>query len=356
VKPWIDIHHLPSPEELESLETGSKPPNWLTKPSIPAPASKRESAIGPVLPLPDEGRFPGPPQAAIDEEDDMRWDFEEEMGDFQPREKPAADAGQVPGERAAGWFPRMVTTFGVLLLLILVGWLVYSVWNSRDRQTAISGAEPGADGGESWVGGAPGLAEKFANAATPEEWFDMVRDPERVAPLIRTFKPRFATGRPLAIQPGGSEPFGDRELYQFTVTYEDGRSRLIHILPTDDGPKVDWESFARSCGADISELKAPTPVEAELRVLVKRARYYNYNFADDRQWRAYELINGDWPETLTGYVSIGSGADDSLLRMVQSGANAPPTRVILQVRAGGEDGARGQCEILGVIQQGWVKP
>jgi hypothetical protein len=183
----------------------------------------------------------------------------------------------------------------------------------------------------------------------------MVRDPDRVARMIRAFKPKFASGRALSIRPFGSEPFGDDELYQFTVTYEDGRSRLIHVVPTPEGPKVDWEAFARSGGAGFSELTAPVKVETELRVLARRARYYNYNFADDRRWRAYEIINGDWPEPLTGYVAIGSIADDFLGRMVRPGLDDPPVRLILKVRGGGDDGARGQLEILEVVQQGWVK-
>ena len=245
---------------------------------------------------------------------------------------------------------------GITVLLLLIGWLVHSVWNSRDRQTASPLVESKVDVQEDWTKMALPLAGKFANASTPEEWISMVRDPERVAPLIRAFKPRFATGRPLGLKPFGSEPFGADEVYQFSVTYEDGRSRLIHVIPSPDGPKVDWESFARSGGAGFTELTGAAKVDAEMRVLVRRARYYNYNFADDRRWRAYEIINGDWPEPLTGYATIGSETDDALLRMVGPTVDSSPVRVILNVRAGGEDGARGQLEILQVVQQGWVKP
>jgi hypothetical protein len=360
-KQWTNIKRLPTPEELESMDPHPQPPEWLVRPELPKPPAPRDGfpdSVQRSASFREDGlssrpeELPAEPEGPDDEP--PAWDLAE-IEELQPRKKPepGADATRRPSRPA--WFPRMLAFSGVALLLVLVGWLVHSVLTSRDRQTPAAIFESKAEDPADWRKLAPAVAEKFANSSSPEEWLPMVRDPDRVARMIRAFKPKFASGRALSIRPFGSEPFGDDELYQFTVTYEDGRSRLIHVVPTPEGPKVDWEAFARSGGAGFSELTAPVKVETELRVLARRARYYNYNFADDRRWRAYEIINGDWPEPLTGYVAIGSIADDFLGRMVRPGLDDPPVRLILKVRGGGDDGARGQLEILEVVQQGWVK-
>ena len=342
------------------MDPQPRPPEWLLKPAIPQPSAKRDFLPGPSLGGAQPGGGPSSPEmkvssTEIEDDEPVDWDIGD-VGDFKPKQKPEAPANAGRGRTPSAWFSRTLTSFAVFLLLILIGWLVRLVWSSHDRQTSTPLFETPEEGREDWHKLAPALAERFANADSAEDWISMVRDPERVAPLIRAFKPRFAVGRPLGIKAFGSEPFGSDELYQFSVTYEDGRSRLIHILPTPDGPKVDWEAFARSGGADFGQLSAPAVVEAELRVLVRRARYYNYNFADDRRWRAYEILNGDWPEPFTGYTQIGSLADEALARIIAPGLDASPVRVILKVRTGGDDGARGQLEILEFVQQGWVKP
>lgn len=359
LKRWTDIHRLPSPEELESMDPQPKPPEWLVRPAIPQPSVKRDLLPGPVGP-PPPGNEPSPPVSSSlpadnQNEEPVAWEIGE-VEQFQPREKPEPPATGTRGRKPPGRYPRMLTFFAVILLVCLSAWLIHSVWNSRDRQTSAPIFESRGGAGEEWRKQVPALAERFANASTAEEWLSMARDPERVAPLVHAFKPSFAKGRPLGIKAFGTEPFAGDELFQFSVTYEDGRSRLIHVIFTEDGPKVDWESFARSGGAGFGELTAPTEVEAELRVLVRRARYYNYNFADDRRWRAYEILNGDWPEPFTGYAPMGSLSDDTLFRITGPNVDASPVRVILKVRAGGDDGARGQMEILEFVQQGWVKP
>lgn len=365
LKRWIDIHQLPSPEEMEQQETQQPHLDWSSRASIPPPSTK----IDLLLASADRWRTQAlvsdvpPPELPTAEADGEEWgpapgDWEDGWdpeGDDDLSALPAQEAASKPG-RPSTRLGRMVTLVGVLLLLVLVGWLVHSAWSSRVRQTNDRPDEFKAPPGGGWKEMAPLLARKFGNASTAEDWISMARDPERVAPLIRAFQASSATGKAIRIKPHGSEPFGREELFLFAVTYEDGRSRLIHVVPTGDGPKVDWESFARSCSVDFAELVAPVAVEAELRALVRPCRYYNYNFADDRRWRAFEVLNGDWPESLTGYAAVGSPAEVALLRMLGPGNDARPLRVILNVRAGGEDGARGQMEILEVVQQGWVKP
>lgn len=361
LKPWIDIHHLPTPDELESAEVEAKSPGWMSRPAIPQPSAKRDLPPGSmrsppspppsVEPIAEEGR--ALTTGNVDTEI-LSWSLED--ADLaQPEETPArTTAGKANG--SASRSPGVVAMFGSLVLLALVGWLVYSVWNSRDRQTQASPGAFAPSAQTHWREEFLPLARRFANAATADEWIPMIRDADRVAPMVRVFKPRFASGRPMGVAAFGSEAFGEEELYQFAVVYEDGRSRLIHIVPTADGPKVDWESFARAGETDFAGLRAVTSVEAEVRVLVRRARYYNYNFADDHRWRAFEISNGDWPETFTGYAETGSTVEQALLDMIPPEESAIPVRLILKVRGGGEDGARGQLEILQLVQQGWVKP
>lgn len=361
LKRWTDVHRLPSPEDLEATDPGIQAPEWLTRPVVPPPSPKHDIVSNAGLPMPPLTERSPSEEPSIPAEDeagqsiDWELDYDEEFLSKIHSSPQSGGEGQNRGSR----LPRAILLFGMLLLVFVIGWLVHSTLHSRDRWT--DAPEPqtqrtALEAREDWRKLVLPLVKRFAKASTPEEWGAMVRDPERVAPLILTFKPKFATGRPLGIKPFGSEPFGDGVLYQFSVTYEDGRSRLIHVLPTADGPKVDWESFARSGGAGFEELTGPVPVEAELRVLVKPAMYYNYNFSDDRQWRAYETMNGDWPDPLTGYAQVGSTAANALLRMAGQGLDDSPARFILKVRGGGEDGARGQLEILEVVQKGWVKP
>lgn len=258
-------------------------------------------------------------------------------------------------KRLPAWVVSMLAPVAVTLVLALVGWMVHSTINSQNR---MSGGKPvvvGAPREEKFAEKAPILARRFAEANSPEEWLSMVRDPERVGPMVQAFRPEVAVGKPIKVSPHGSEQLDEMEVLQFLVTYEDGRSRLIHVLPTEDGPKVDWESFARSGSTDFAGMSGADELpDAEIRVLVRPGNYYNYDFADDRQWIAFELTNGDWPETFTGYARADSPAARALSEITTD--DAPPKRALLRVRGGGENGPRRQCEILEVLHLGWVKP
>lgn len=406
LKPWIDIHRLPAPDELEFGDSKAPGKSGDTRPVIPPTQQVRPDAgtagrSVPSLPLagkalpplereeetltrevkavepPPNTVFPPKPEEpdttlgseseSWHAEEKEEWESDEEMGeeDFavgegtnaptrRRRKRTILKAKGWRERRLPQWVVYMVAPIAITLVLGAVGWMAYSAMNSQNRMSGVKSAAP-EEVQENWKDKAPVLARRFADASTAEDWLPMVRDAERVAPMVHSFAPEVATGRPIKVASHGSEGLGEDEILQYLVTYEDGRSRLIHILSTAEGPKVDWEAFARSGTSAYEDLiSATNSLEAELRVLVAKGNYYNFDFADDQAWGAFELTNGDWPEAFTGYAKKGSAVEARLQDITS--VSGPPRRVTLKVRVASGQGAHRQCEILEVVVESWVKP
>ena len=195
------------------------------------------------------------------------------------------------------------------------------------------------------------VAQFFTQSSDPYVRLRWCRDPERVASLLASFPEQAVSEIPKSVEPMGGISAGVLSYERFAVTFANGENRLLCVVRTDEGTRVDWEAYARSSNAltlwsaeakvarerqalvkkarqklrDAEQLVAEMPkpsqggldaeqaqetarkelaelenatellpseskeASAEVRVFASAVNYYNFRFSDDQVWRSYSL-------------------------------------------------------------------
>jgi len=142
----------------------------------------------------------------------------------------------------------------------------------------------------------------------------------------------------------------DLEYIMFFADFNDGSRRVICVVGTDDGPKVDWDSYARHCSESWEKILAGEVEQATVRVAPNRNELYTYEFADREKWMAYTLDSVDVEDPLYGYAEIGSEVGEKLAR----GAYTRVKSATLDIKINKDSIKRRQVEIVGFRGFGWV--
>jgi hypothetical protein len=199
------------------------------------------------------------------------------------------------------------------------------------------------------------IVDKFLAASTPQERLRWVRQPAAVADLMERF---YQDG------PGASEkvaglqkmPTGatdDQAFERFTVTMTDGSRRLLCVPFDESGARVDFKSYARHCSEPWSAVLDGTASKAtEMRVFLQRGSYYNYAFADERQWLCLIATSPELEHPIHLYARRNN---PDLLLFLQ---NPPqqPQRCTIALENTGEGHLKQQWQLTRVLATGWVAP
>ncbi len=204
-----------------------------------------------------------------------------------------------------------------------------------------------------------GLSEKevalaFLKARSWEERKRFVRNPLEVRARMHAY-PDEVTAYPIpaaglsgmgAVMPGGLIRY-----HRYGVGMEDGGRRLLCVVQTERGPRVDYDAFARYCSATWEELRDGQPA-AEARLIVQGGSFYGEPFKDSAKWRCFLLTSPDWPESAWGYAETTSTTAKVLAQLVEK----RPQRVTLAL-APPESGSdvHPQFVIERVVADGWIR-
>jgi hypothetical protein len=222
------------------------------------------------------------------------------------------------------------------------------------RVLEVSQAEVVGASAKDWRGALPiEAAEGFTRATTVEERLIWVRDPARVEPLMRAFFSGGPGARETvaALVPEGAVQRGDLHYERFRADLGGGRSRLACVVLTEDGGKVDFESYARHGSVPWDDLLGGRVAAAdEVRLFVDGGDYYNFDFSDDGQWRSFVARTPDLGEDLHVYARRGSPVEATLNELTASG----PAPVTLAVRSVDRSHERRLFEVTRVLAPAWV--
>ncbi|MGJ8725288.1 MAG: hypothetical protein ACSHYB_12080 [Roseibacillus sp.] len=202
------------------------------------------------------------------------------------------------------------------------------------------------------------VAMAFAKTDDVNERLKHCLDPERIATLLPNFPPQAVSEVGVSGKPMGEVIAGDLSIERYQTRFANGDARILFVVRTDDGPKVDWEAYARHSRALthwLEETENPsikrTEESAEVRIQAIPDSYYNFRFADERLWRAYRLTSPDLEqEAVTAYAAAGSVTERILTRELTA-----EKRMTLQLKSHPDDARRRQFEIEKVLAVGWVK-
>ena len=191
----------------------------------------------------------------------------------------------------------------------------------------------------------------FFDCKTIEEFPPLIRDPERVMPLVREYY------RTNPYQPGSARTFKGQGTAQvakkfasFSVVLRDYSTRAIALELTENGALVDWESWVGYCAIPwetFIEKKVTEPTVVRVRLV--RANYFNFNFRDDREWACFRLATSTDSSVVYGYAPL----DADFLRELPGPGDAEVT-AILKVSYPDPAIASNQVIITDFLQSGWV--
>ena len=198
---------------------------------------------------------------------------------------------------------------------------------------------------------AQAAAREFLHCNTFEEYAAVIRDPERVMPHVRKFyqdNPYQLTGRYSISKDGATEVA--KNFLSFQVVLGNYSKQQIAVELTDDGAKVDWESWVSYCEQPWDSFVEERTSEPTLvRVAITADSYYNFSFRDDSKWVCYRLSRSPDEPVIFGYLP-----SDSPLRKKLPKTQNIPEAVILKIRYPDDAVSGDQVLITDFVASGWV--
>jgi hypothetical protein len=257
----------------------------------------------------------------------------------------------------------------VLAFILVIGALVIYVKEIQDSD-AISAAPIGnAIGSSNEKVSKPSLsryslvdllkiaepfAEKFLNATRVEDLLPLIAYPEKHKEKMMAYYPDGS------VTPSGLIPFDSDMVVAFFELYaavpvktSDYKRRTLVFVETEQGIKIDWESWV-----GWSEIPWKTMVETKptkpmlVRAKYRVAHYYNFDFSDERKWSCYEIASPDESYFMYGYVERDSDLDH---RLKQNRENVF-IGVILKMSFPLGSQRSNQVLIQDRVAEGWILP
>lgn len=195
---------------------------------------------------------------------------------------------------------------------------------------------------------------RFATAAKPEDFLSLIRDRERVEPLIRKFytKENPWTPLPLAKKPDLSSLAVHRSFVVFDMPLQDFSTLPIALEQSPTGFLVDWESFVAYSELPWSELRQQRPRQPVLlRAVLRPMDYWNMDFPSAATHRCFQLSDKHGDNTLYGYVLKGSPVEAQIAKTLLTAAYV---NVVLNVKYPEKSTNDRQLEITDVLEKGWI--
>jgi hypothetical protein len=166
---------------------------------------------------------------------------------------------------------------------------------------------------------------RYVAAKSVDELLPLVRDPERVKPLMEAWHSRHP------IEPSKFDGLGvfqpldleGRLFWLITCLVEGDRPQTILMEQTEDGRVfVDWETQVCYQPMEWDEYadERPSGVSLDFRVYAEPDRngFYSHEFSDEDRWNVYRLTAKDSQEPLFGYAERGSELDEKLMELCRA--------------------------------------
>lgn len=277
-------------------------------------------------------------------------------------ERPWGEEGTRLGGLPYGWF--------VLFALVA---LVAGVWSLRSmkkgEEKAVQVQETVREkveedeleeaGARELVGAVEAAVESYLAADTLERILPLVRNPERVRPLIEE---TWSANPPRRLR--------FKRLAMFQPALLDGKSFWVVRADVVEGPsqnllleqtgerevKVDWETYVcyQPMPWDRFAVERPSGRSLEFRVWAAPDRFYSHEFSDAGKWACFRLTAKDSDEHVFGYAQADSEAA-KILRTYCAGSRNGVATVILSVRVPEESASPRGVVIEKIVEPRWAR-
>ncbi len=178
------------------------------------------------------------------------------------------------------------------------------------------------------------VLREFAEATSVDGLARLVRQPKRVAPLMRRYyadKQVFA-GPLKSIKILEPVTLGNRgDFWVATVVLGDRKTRSLILEIGESGkPLIDWETFVcdQPMKWDDFARQRPTGTSLDFRVYVQSDYFFSHEFANSDQWACFRLTALGSGETLFGYARAGSPEAREIHDLLQAHRNGQTSLIL----------------------------
>lgn len=265
------------------------------------------------------------------------------------RGNPEAGWGSASGQGAKSW--NIWLMLGGLLLLASAG---IGVWfMAGDDKREIMQARPeAADEVRDGLETAESVARAFLAESDPAKRLQWVRNAEEVESRLGEFPEEALAGVGRIEKVLGHQGDGGLPVTAFVVELPSGNVRLLEVVGTPGGPRVDWDAYARYGTASWEKLWSGEVQRAVVRVFCQPATERPMPFEDQRKWTSFRLSGSDLPQAALGFAQAGSVREERMKRVVLATPNYRQRFTLEILRHEGKD--EPLFEITRCLAVGWI--
>jgi hypothetical protein len=236
-----------------------------------------------------------------------------------------------------------------LLALWIVGmvWLVLPGMRMNDGATGKH-PEPASSG----VKTAEDVAKAFLQETDPAKRLEWVRHPDEVKTRLAEYpdEARQQVGKVTNIP--GRNPDGSCRVTAFMVKFPSQNHRLLEVVRTPAGPKVDWDAYARYSTEPWENLWSGAASKALVRVFCEASDERPEPFEDPARWTSFRLSGPELPHDALAFAETGTTHEAMIRRVVREW---PGNRARLVLEIVRHDGMNGPLfEITRCVAAGWI--
>jgi len=199
------------------------------------------------------------------------------------------------------------------------------------------------------------LADDFAKSTNPQIRLRMCRYPDQVSKRLDSYPERALSEAATEVTFIDVVNLGGIMAARFVAKFVDNSSRLICIVSTEDGLRVDWDCYARHNAKAVPLLLEGKTRSAELRIFARKSHYYNFTYRDDKRWTAFELSSPDFKDIIYAYSLKETTTGKLLDAAFKNAALEKSVQLTLQVSSNQDTHKRKQFNIDRIYAFGWVR-
>jgi hypothetical protein len=268
----------------------------------------------------------------------------------RPPENPEPGWGKGTGSETSPWTVRLM--IGLLLLLICGGLVPWLLGSGKEHRVTGSAPITGREAIRVELEAAEKVARAFLKETDPDLRLQWARHAEEVKQRIGEYpeEARSAVGEIEKML--GHQEDGGHTLTGFVVKFSTGNVRLLEVVGTAEGPRVDWDACARHGTASWENLLSGKAKQAVVRVFCEPATERPEPFEDQSKWTCFRMSSPDLPQASLGFAAVGSVREEKMKRVILSAPKYRQRFTLEIVRREGKD--EPFFEITRCMAVGWI--
>lgn len=199
-------------------------------------------------------------------------------------------------------------------------------------------------------------AENFTQSTDPDQRLHWTRNITETSAHLSAYPEQALHHVPIKLIPGHYVAYNGIPIETYVALFPGGNKRTINVLYTDQGWKVDWDSYARYSSTTWQDLQQGKTKRAFMRAILHPSHIYPAPFRDENTWQCYAITSPDMDNNakyIYGFVKKNTPTGKLLAKSFNSNSvtHQPFTFTIQSID---NSHLRGYFHITRIHALGWV--